>query len=108
MEVKVTSMEVNGRWVALTAVAPITWGASYFVTRQLLPLDAPLWGATLRALPAAMVLLALVRALPRGAWIWRSVVLGLLNVGVFFVLVYLAAHSCCPAASPRPSWRSRR
>ncbi len=92
MEVKVTSMEVNGRWVALTAVAPITWGASYFVTRQLLPLDAPLWGATLRALPAAMVLLALVRALPRGAWIWRSVVLGLLNVGVFFVLVYLAAQ----------------
>ena len=92
MEAKVTSMEANGRWVALTAVAPIAWGASYYVTRQLLPVDAPLWGATLRALPAALVLLALVRALPRGAWIWRSVVLGLLNVGVFFVLVYLAAQ----------------
>lgn len=85
-------MEANGRWVALTAIAPITWGASYYVTRQLLPLDAPLWGSALRALPAAVILLALVRALPRGAWIWRSIVLGLLNVGVFFVLVYLAAQ----------------
>ena len=85
-------MEVNGRWIAVTAIAPITWGASYFVTRQVLPLDAPLWGSALRALPAAILLLALVRVLPRGAWVWRSVVLGLLNVGVFFVLVYLAAQ----------------
>lgn len=82
----------GGRWVLVTAIAPLTWGASYYVTRQLLPVDSPLWGATLRALPAAMVLLALVRTLPRGAWIGRSVVLGLLNVGVFFVLVYLAAQ----------------
>ncbi|MDQ7992605.1 MAG: DMT family transporter, partial [Propionicimonas sp.] len=84
-------MEGNGRWIAVTAVAPIAWGASYYVTRQLLPVDAPLWGATLRALPAALVLLALARALPRGAWVWRSLVLGMLNVGAFFVLVYLAA-----------------
>jgi len=85
-------MEGIGRWIAVTAVAPITWGASYFVTRQLLPADVPLWGATLRALPAALVLLALVRRLPRGRWVWRSAVLGVLNVGAFFVLVYLAAQ----------------
>ena len=30
------------------------------VTRQLLPVDAPLWGSALRALPAGLVLLALV------------------------------------------------
>jgi probable blue pigment (indigoidine) exporter len=82
----------GGRWVLVTAIAPLAWGASYYVTRHLLPVDSPLWGATLRALPAALVLLALARTLPRGAWIWRSVVLGLLNVGVFFVLVYLAAQ----------------
>lgn len=92
MEAKVTSMEDTGRWVVVTAIAPVTWGATYFVTRELLPLDAPLWGATLRALPAAIVLLALVRLLPRGVWVWRSVVLGLLNVGAFFVLVYVAAQ----------------
>lgn len=86
-----TSMEGTWRWIAITAIAPVAWGATYFVTRQALPADTPLWGSALRALPAAVLLLALVRALPRGRWVWRSVVLGTLNVGVFFVLVYLAA-----------------
>jgi probable blue pigment (indigoidine) exporter len=42
--------------------------------------------------PAGLVLLAVCRRLPRGPWWWRSVVLGVLNVGGFFVLVYVAAH----------------
>lgn len=84
-------MEANWRWVLLTAVAPITWGSVYVVTRQLLPDDIPLWGAALRALPAGVLLLLIVRRLPRGRWWWRSAVLGVLNVAVFFVLVYLAA-----------------
>ncbi|MEU9137842.1 EamA family transporter [Streptomyces sp. NPDC048404] len=85
-------MEANLRWVALTAVAPVAWGANYFVTREFLPADQPLYGAALRALPAGLVLLALRRRLPRGAWWWRSAVLGLLNMSVFFVLVYAASQ----------------
>jgi probable blue pigment (indigoidine) exporter len=73
-------------------VAPVAWGANYVVTRQLLPIDVPLWGSALRALPAGLVLLAVARTLPRGVWWWRSVVLGTLNIGAFFVLVYLAAQ----------------
>lgn len=80
------------RLVALTAVAPLTWGSTYYVTRHFLPADAPLWGATLRALPAGLVLLLLCRRLPTGSWWWRSVVLGLLNFAAFFLLVYLAAQ----------------
>jgi probable blue pigment (indigoidine) exporter len=38
------------------------------------------------------VLLLVVRRLPRGAWWWRSVVLGTLNMGLFFCLVYIAAQ----------------
>lgn len=83
-------MEV--KWLAVTAVAPVLWGANYVVTRQLLPFDAPLWGSALRALPAGLVLLAVARTLPRGVWWWRSAVLGTLNVGAFFLLVYLAAQ----------------
>lgn len=75
----------------LTAIAPITWGSTYFVTRHFLPADAPLWGAALRALPAGLVLLAVARRLPRGAWWWRSVLLGVLNFGGFFVLLYVTA-----------------
>ncbi|MFI9030986.1 EamA family transporter [Streptomyces sp. NPDC053560] len=85
-------MEANLRWVALTAVAPVAWGTNYYVTREFLPADHPLYGAALRALPAGLVLLALRRQLPRGAWWWRSAVLGLLNVSVFFVLVYAASQ----------------
>lgn len=85
-------METTWRWVLVTAIAPIAWGSTYFVTREFLPADAPLWGAVLRALPAGVVLLLIRPRLPRGAWWWRSLVLGTLNVGVFFALIYLVAQ----------------
>jgi probable blue pigment (indigoidine) exporter len=83
---------MEAKWLAITAVAPVTWGANYVVTRQLLPVDAPLWGSALRALPAGLILLAVARTLPRGVWWWRSAVLGTLNVGAFFLLVYVASQ----------------
>jgi probable blue pigment (indigoidine) exporter len=84
---------MEARWLAITAVAPVVWGANYVVTRQLLPVDAPLWGSAIRALPAGLVLIAVARgALPRGVWWWRSALLGTLNVSAFFVLVYVAAQ----------------
>ena len=86
-------MEANLlRWIPVTAIAPIAWGSSYFVTNHLLPAESPLWGGLLRALPAGLVVLALARRLPTGAWWWRSLVLGVLNVGGFFVLVYVAGQ----------------
>ncbi|MGW9437046.1 DMT family transporter [Streptomyces sp. NPDC055607] len=85
-------MEGNKRWMALAAIAPVAWGANYFVTHAFLPADHPLYGSALRALPAGLVLLALCRERPHGAWWWRSCVLGLLNVSVFFALVYVASQ----------------
>ena len=79
-------------WILVTAIAPIAWGSGYVVTRQLLPADVPLWGGVLRALPAGLIVLVLARRLPRGSWWWRSLVLGTLNVGGFFVLVYIAGQ----------------
>ncbi len=78
--------------MAITAIAPIAWGSTYYVTRHLLPPDAALWGAVIRCLPAGLLVLALVRRLPRGSWWWRSVVLGALTVGGLNVLVYVAAQ----------------
>lgn len=86
------SVEGSWRWVLVGAVAPVAWGSTYFVTHQYLPSGSPWWGAVLRALPAGLLLLALTRALPRGAWWWRAGVLGVLNVGGFFALVYAAAQ----------------
>lgn len=80
------------RWILITAIAPIAWGSTYYVTRHFLPEDDPLWGAALRALPAGLILLLIARRLPRGSWWWRSLVLGTLNVGGFFVLIYIVSQ----------------
>ncbi|WP_282696764.1 EamA family transporter [Streptomyces sp. CC208A] len=78
--------------VALTALAPVSWGSTYFVTTEFLPPDRPLLTGLLRALPAGLLLLALTRKLPSGAWWWKSAVLGALNIGAFFPLLFLAAY----------------
>ncbi|MFE9746676.1 DMT family transporter [Saccharothrix saharensis] len=80
------------RWALVTATAPVAWGSTYYVTHHFLPAGHPLWGAALRALPAGVLLLLLCRTRPRGRWWWRSFVLGTLNMGAFFALVYLAAQ----------------
>jgi len=85
-------MEAKWRWMLVTAIAPLAWGSSYFVTKQFLPVDDPLWGSVLRAIPAGLILLLIVRQRPHGAWWWKSLVLGALNVGAFFVLIYVASQ----------------
>ncbi|MFD0580515.1 EamA family transporter [Dactylosporangium darangshiense] len=76
----------------LTAIAPMLWGTTYLVTTELLPADRPLLAGTMRALPAGLLLVAAARALPRGAWWWRAAVLGTLNIGLFFALLFVAAY----------------
>lgn len=76
----------------LTAVAPCAWGTTYLVTSELLPPDRPLLAAALRSLPAGVLLVILVRRLPVGSWWWRAGVLGVLNIGVFFALLFIAAY----------------
>ncbi|MGW9402750.1 EamA family transporter [Arthrobacter sp. NPDC055585] len=78
--------------LSLTALAPLAWGTTYLVTTELLPPDRPLLAAVLRSLPAGLVLLAVLRRLPAGAWWWKSAVLGLLNFGAFFALLFIAAY----------------
>lgn len=76
----------------VTALTPMAWGTTYAVTTEFLPADRPLLGGVLRALPAGLLLVALTRRLPRGDWWWRSAVLGALNIGVFFALLFVSAY----------------
>ncbi|MGW5093376.1 EamA family transporter [Streptomyces nodosus] len=78
--------------VLLTALAPVSWGTTYAVTTEFLPDDRPLFTGLMRALPAGLLLLALARALPRGVWWWKAAVLGALNIGAFFPLLFLSAY----------------
>ncbi len=77
---------------AVTAITPIVWGTTYLVTTEFLPPDRPLLSGLLRALPAGLILLAWRRELPRGHWWWRSALLGVLNIGAFFALLFVAAY----------------
>lgn len=85
-------METNLGRLATTSIAPLAWGSGYYVTATFLPADRPLFGALVRALPFGLLLLAWGRQLPTGSWWWRAAVLGVLNVGAFFVLVFVAAQ----------------
>ncbi|MFJ3788929.1 EamA family transporter [Kitasatospora sp. NPDC090091] len=76
----------------VTALAPAIWGSTYLVTTELLPPGRPLLAGVLRALPAGLLLIAVTRRLPKGSWWWRSVVLGALNIGAFFALLFVAAY----------------
>ncbi|MFE6283430.1 EamA family transporter [Streptomyces sp. NPDC057877] len=76
----------------LTALAPVSWGTTYAVTTEFLPPDRPLFTGMLRALPAGLLLLAFARVLPRGVWWGKAAVLGALNIGAFFPLLFLSAY----------------
>lgn len=77
--------------VLLAALAPIVWGSTYLVTTEFLPPGRPLLVGALRAL-VGLWIVAGYGTLPRGWWWWRVIVLGTLNIGLFFALLFLAAY----------------
>ncbi|HEP0304893.1 TPA: EamA family transporter [Providencia rettgeri] len=78
--------------LGLTALAPIVWGSTYLVTTEMLPAGIPLTLAVLRALPAGLLLILVLRKLPEGIWWLRVVVLSVLNFSLFWWLLFIAAY----------------
>lgn len=78
--------------ILLAAIAPLVWGSTYLVTTEFLPPDRPLLAGALRALPVGLWIVAGYGRLPAGWWWWRALVLGSLNIGLFFALLFLAAY----------------
>lgn len=75
-----------------TAVAPVVWGSTYIVTTTFLPGFSPMTVAMLRALPAGLLLLLMVRRLPAGVWWLRTFVLGGLNISIFLSMLFVSAY----------------
>ncbi|MBB3408062.1 putative blue pigment (indigoidine) exporter [Rhizobium sp. BK316] len=88
-------MKKNPRYavdVLMTAIAPAIWGSTYFVTTSFLPQGYPLTVAMLRALPAGLLLLLIVRKLPTGIWWGRAFILGALNFSFFWAMLFVSAY----------------
>ncbi len=77
--------------VARTALTPMVWGTTYIVATELLPAGRPMLAATVRALPVGLAFVLWSRKLPHGQWWWRAALLGVLNIGAFFALLFVAA-----------------
>jgi len=80
------------REVVITAIAPAIWGSTYIVTSELLPPDRPFTAALLRTLPAGLLILLFTRRIPARRHWGRLLVLGALNIGLFQVLLFVAAY----------------
>lgn len=85
-------MKTQASDLLLTAVAPAIWGSTYIVTTEFLAGYSPITVAMLRALPAGLLLLLIVRQLPRGIWWLRAFTLGALNFSIFLSLLFVAAY----------------
>ncbi|MGV6873456.1 EamA family transporter [Pseudochelatococcus sp. B33] len=85
-------MKARASDLLLTAIAPAIWGSTYIVTTELLPDYSPMTVALLRALPAGLLLLLIVRQLPAGIWWLRIFILGALNFSIFWSLLFVSAY----------------
>lgn len=75
-----------------TALAPIFWGSTYYVTTEFMPNGYPVTIAMWRALLGGLLLLALVRQLPPRDWLLKILTLGALNFTIFWALLFVSAY----------------
>lgn len=88
------ALSQSSRWsnVFATALAPVIWGSTYIVAAEILPAGRPLTAATIRTVPAGLLLLLFARRFPlRSQWA-RLLLLSALNIGAFQALLFVAAY----------------
>ena len=82
--------------LALTLLAPISWGTTYITITEFLPPDRPLTVAAARVLPAGVLLalfgMARSRWLPRGREFRNTAIVALFNFALFFPLLIFAIY----------------
>lgn len=76
----------------LTMLTPILWGSTYIIASVLIPIQRPVLVAFMRAFPIGLLFLLWYRKLPTGIWILKSLILGSLNIGIFFLFLFIAAY----------------
>ncbi|RQW63979.1 DMT family transporter [Vibrio viridaestus] len=80
-------------------IASFLWGTTYSVTQHFLSGWPPLLLGTLRALPAGLLLLALRPQIPRKRVLFKLSIIGIINIGAFFVCIFIMALNLPSAIS---------
>lgn len=75
---------------SFAAMATILWGFTYIITTSMLPQN-PMFIGAVRALGGGLPLLLIAREFPPKGWWRRLIILGTLNSGLFFGLLFIAA-----------------
>ena len=78
--------------ILIAAIAPLSWGTTFFVTTEYMPADAAYWIGFWRALPIGAVWLLYIRHWPRREWWLKLLVVSACNVGLFFPALFLSAY----------------
>lgn len=78
--------------IVITALVPIVWGTTYWVTTELLPDGLPITAATIRTLPAGVLLIILSRSFLPAIPLGRMMLLSILNIAAFQALLFIAAY----------------
>lgn len=76
----------------LTMLAPMLWASTYIITSVLIPINKPIFVALMRGLPIGLILLLYYRQFPKGEWLLKSIILGTLNIGGFFLFLFIATY----------------
>ncbi|MBF9003237.1 DMT family transporter [Vibrio nitrifigilis] len=79
--------------ILLAMIPAFFWGTTYAVTQYTLPDWPPLLLGLLRALPAGILLWIVKPSLPSKDYIPRLLLLGTINIGAFFCLIFVMAHT---------------
>src|SRR3954451_3167340 len=89
-------MTMKRQAAAIAVLAPVAWGTTAVVITELLPAGRPLMVATMRVLPAGLLLLALGRLSspwrPRGVEWRHTALLAICNFGLFFPFLIAAFY----------------
>ena len=78
--------------IFLTMLAPIIWGSTYLVASEWIPDGDPITIAMLRALPAGLLILIILRQWPAKQQYLQIGVLGLLNFTIFWTCLFISAY----------------
>ncbi|WP_375748103.1 EamA family transporter [Vibrio sp. HN007] len=77
----------------LTALAPIIWGSTYYLTTEFLPPGQPFLAAAIRCLPAGIFLLAIFWERVNSASFKRLFILSILNISLFQSMLFISAYN---------------